>query len=176
MKKKELEKAIELFERIPGATLVDNYISKLYKEEIDELSNFVKFISKDMREIYKGAKGKEFVDTIKKTYLVQLNETHQCFVTFTLETESEEDMIDGFMTDINVKFREFNKSSWLDSFIIKGAGKYEGITLKEYEDWDLLFRFLLDKKKDIAKYHPSKEQVIVETIDKAKECLDNKKD
>ena len=37
MKKKELEKAIELFERIPGATLVDNYISKLYKEEIDEL-------------------------------------------------------------------------------------------------------------------------------------------
>ncbi len=174
MKKKELEKAIALFETIPGASIVDTYISKLYKEEIEELSNFIKYVTKDLHDIYKDAKGKEYVDTITKTYLVQLNEIHQCKVTYILETESDDCIMDKFMTDIKMQFKEYNKSTWLDSFVIKGAGKYEGITLDEYDNWDLLFRFLLNNKKDIAKYAPTREQVIVNNINKAVESLDNK--
>ena len=169
MKKRDLEKAVELFDSIPGAELVDNYFAKLYKEELDELEDFLKFTSDDIKNMYKNDKVKafEYVQDVKKTYLVQLSEIHQCIITLVIEYESTETIIDTKETDIVMQFRSFEKSTWTDQFIIKGAGVHGGINLDEYNDWLLLLKFLLMKKRDSAKFTPSRGQILADKIDSA---------
>lgn len=174
MKKKELERAIGLFDTIPGAGLVDNYMTKLYKHEIHELADFIKKVTTDIYNTYKESVSLEYTQDIKKTYLVQLSEIHQCKITFIVETESAETIYDARESDIALQFRTFEKSTWVDQFVITGEGKYGGINIDEYKDWDLLLRFLFEKKKDSAMIKPSNEQVIAKKIDDLLENVDIK--
>ena len=175
MKKKELEKAIALYDSIEGATLVDNYIAKLYKEEIDELHTFVKKVSEDVLSTPKHVKAHGFIEDIKKTYLVQLNETNQVVMVLTIDTEPFDSIEYGkYDVDIALSFRIFDKSTWLDQFVVTGVGKHGGLDIEEFKDWILLLRFLCTKKKENAKYIPTNEQMIVNIINDVEKTLEGK--
>lgn len=156
MRHQLIEKALKLYDSIPGTNYIDNYVSKLYKEEIEELECFLKYVTKDINKIFMKNCGEEFVDTIKKEYVVQLNEIHQCRFTFYLENETDMSCDDDCYTDIRMQFRSFEKSTWTDQFVIEGDGKYKGISFEEFRDWLLLLEFIIEKKRDDAKLKPFK--------------------
>lgn len=176
MRKHQLEKAVELFDTIPGTNLIDNYVSKLYKEEINELKYFLDFVSKDIIKIFKANCGTEYVDVLKKEYVCQLNEIHQCRFTFYLENETDMSVDDDCYTDIRIQFRTFEKSTWTDQFVIEGDGKYNGISIEEYNDWKLLLEFIITKKKDLAKLRPTSADKINDKIEKVMTDLDKKEE
>lgn len=167
MRRQLLEKALELYDSIPGINYIDNYISKLYKEEIDELEIFLKYVFKDINKMVVKNCGEEFVDTIKKEYVVQLNEIHQCRFTFYLENETDMSCNDDCYTDIRMQFRTFEKSTWNDQFVIEGDGKYKGISFEEFKDWQLLLEFVIEKKRDSAKFKPFKAVKAEDKIEEA---------
>ena len=174
MRKHQLEKAVELFDTIPGTNLIDKYVSKLYKEEIVEMKNFLDFVSKDIIKIFKANCGEEYIDTIKKEYVCQLNEIHQCRFTFYLENETDMSVEDDCYTDIRIQFRTFEKSTWTDQFVIEGDGKYKGISIEEYNNWKLLLEFILLKKKDLSKSKPSESALALDKIEDIQASLDEK--
>ena len=156
MRRYQAEKAFQLYSTIPGTGLVDKYINKLYKEELEELELFLKYVSKDIDKLFKKNCGETFVDTIKKDYVVQLNEIHQCRFTFYLENETDMSCEDESYTDIRIQFKTFEKSTWVDQFVIEGDGKYKGISIEEFRDWLLLLFYIIDKQSSNAKFKPFK--------------------
>lgn len=165
MKRKLLEKAVGLFDTIPGTSYVDSYISSLYKEEIEELKDFLHFVGKDIDKLYKANFGEEFVNTFTKEYIVQLNEIHQCKFTFYFENETDMSINDDCYTDIKMQFRTYEKSTWVEKFNITGEGKNGGISYEEFADWKILLEFIILKKKDIASNKPSEAKQIVDKIE-----------
>lgn len=156
MRRYQAEKAFQLYSTIPGTGLVDNYIKKLYKEELEELEAFLKYVSKDIDKLFKKNCAEAYVDTCKKEYVVQLNEIHQCRFTFYLENETDTSCEDESYTDIRIQFRTFEKSTWVDQFVIEGDGKYKGISIEEFRDWLLLLFYIIEKQFNDAKIKPFK--------------------
>ena len=80
-----------------------------------------------------------------------MSETHQCVFEFNLENESGRSINEESETDISMRFRSYQKNVWSEQFKITGKGYKEGIDIDEYRDWDLLLRFLLDKRSKNAR-------------------------
>lgn len=165
MLKRALNRAIKLYDGTPGIEMVDNYFASLYKEEITELSQFLDYSIKDIRKVYKNNRNKEYMDILTKKYVGQLSETHQCLLEFTLSNEGGDTMYDPCVTDIVIRFRSFQKSTWVDQFVISGKGFNGGISIKELDDWEILIDFISDKKYDSAKLTPTSADILSEKID-----------
>lgn len=145
MKKRQLEQAIALFDNIPGCSFIDNYAAKLSREELHELSRFLKFVFDDISRVYDNNDSTEYIESLSKEYVCQMSETHQCIFNFCLENESGRSIDGKSETDISMRFRSYEKSTWNDQFKITGEGFKEGIDIDEYKNWDLLLRFIVEK-------------------------------
>lgn len=173
MKKKLLEKAIGLFDSIPGANLVENYINELYRDEIEELYRFIDKTIKDIHSSYNKNKSEEYVDRITKTYVAQLSISHQCKIAFEMIDEAGENM-NNWGVDVSLKLRSYEKSTWIDKLVITGSGVNGGISIEELDEWDLLMKFILEKKKESAKFAPSNAKLITDKIDAIQQEIDLK--
>lgn len=151
MKKKELEKAIMLFDGTEGCSIIDNYVSKLSKEELNELSRFIKFVFDDINKTYDHNEDKDFIERVSKEYVCQMSETSRCTFSFLLENECGRSIDNESETDISMIFSKYEKSTWVDKFHIIGKGINEGIDINELHEWNLLTRFIIEKNSRHAK-------------------------
>lgn len=165
MLKKSLNRAIKLYDSTPGIEMVDAYFNSLYREEIAELKLFLSVVINDIRKSYKNDVTKEYLDKTTKEYVGQLSEIHQCIFIFNINNEGGETIKEPCATDILMKFRTFQKSTWVDQFIINGTGYDKGISIKELDEWELLMNFIINKKIDSAKAMPTSADIIAEKID-----------
>lgn len=151
MKKKDLEKAIILFDETEGCSIIDNYIAKLSKEEINELSRFIKFVFDDINKTYDHDSDEEYIDSSFKKYICQMSEVSRCTFEFSLENEGGKSIESESETDISMIFSSYEKSTWVDKFKIAGKGFKGGIDINELHEWSLLTRFIIEKNSRNAK-------------------------
>lgn len=173
MKKRELEKAIELFDSTPGCTLIDNYVNKLSIEEVNELSRFLKFVFADISKTYDDDEGEEYIDNCSKKYICQMSETSRCIFTFALENESGRSIHTESDTDISILFSKYEKSVWVDKFNIAGKGYKGGIDIDELRDWELLLRFIVEKdSRNARSAEIISQESIMNELDNAIQMID----
>lgn len=173
MKKRELEKAIAMFDNTPGCSYIDNYIDKLSREEIDELSRFLNWVFNDIYKVYDHDESEEYIETVNKQYICQMSEIHQCIFDFNLDNESGRSINKEPDTDISMRFRTYQKNIWTDQFKITGKGYKDGIDIDEYKDWNLLLKFIIEKRSKNAR--PSEienGEAIIEKMDAVIQMVD----
>ena len=164
MKKKELEKAILLYESVKGIEILDDYIGRLYREELMELKAFVKSVQNSIKSL----KVSPYVDNYNYQYLSQLSETNLCEVNVYYEAEDPETIDDKPLLELVIKFKSFSGRMWKENFVVKGNGSNHRISLEEFDDWVLLINFINDKKFQKAINMPTAIEAALNKLDDIK--------
>lgn len=146
MRKKDLEKAIQLYDSINGIELLDNYLDKLYKDELDELSSFINKTSTSIKDFIAISSKNRFFESSTLLFVGQLSEVNRCSIEFIYYAEAPDSIYGKPDYEVILKFESYSKGAWINMFNVTGSGTTGGIGLSEFEDWKLLLEFMNNKK------------------------------